>query len=316
MTSNRLRLSIVLMLAVLFWLNACDGNKIGVAGTETLYFTATKPTVTPTFPPAPTLTAIPLPKLPIIGGTLISPEQELRLTQALQSANCELPCYLGITPGKTSWASAQQILADLGAEYRGGDKSNMTVKGMPAYSYKILVNDTTSDGTVSTSNTRHPLDITLSLNFLVKDSIVQRVYAHVDSLVQELKFQNYISRYSPQQIFTRLGKPDAIYYSPKEGNGMILVYKSRGVRIEFAGKREGDSVCPNFEFGNYAERRFVLINVKSDLSIFPEKDDPIQLTDREFWLPVNELFGVSQENFFNQVIANPSVCFDMKTVAP
>jgi hypothetical protein len=45
----------------------------------------------------------------------LSPDRELRMSKLLQAKDCQLPCYLGITPGKTSWTEARQILTDLGA---------------------------------------------------------------------------------------------------------------------------------------------------------------------------------------------------------
>jgi hypothetical protein len=133
--------------------------------------------------------------------------------------------------------------------------------------------------------------------------------------VQELKFHNYWSRYSPQQIFIRLGRPNEIYYSARGGNEMVIVYKFLGVVLKFIGIKEGNATCPNFEINGYAEREFILTNMASGLSLLPQSER-VPFTDREFWLPVNEILDVSREDFYNQVIGNPSVCFEMKTVAP
>lgn len=307
MSFNKSTLHFFLLSVLLFWLNACDAKKLDDSEKQTVQPTV-KIVVTPTIPilvPMPTATTQVI--HPIIGGTLITTDQENRLVEALQLEDCELPCYLGIAPGNTSWVSARQILASLGAEYEGEDYESGT--GMRGYAYKILVNDTTLVTRTPIANPTHPLNIVQSLSFLIgSDSIVQRISVNVGTAVQELKFHNYWSRYSPQQIFIRLGIPNEIYYSARGGNEMAIVYKSLGVVLKFIGIKEGNATCPNFEIKGYTEREFILTNMASDLSLLPQSER-VPFTDREYWLPVNEILGLSREDFYNQVVANPSVCF-------
>lgn len=306
MSLNKSKLLIAPMFALLFWLNARGVDNLRAVENKTASPTIETAITLTSPPPAASPTAGNYVKLPIIGGTLISSDQESRLVELLQSKDCELPCYLDITPGKTTWASAQQILSGLGAEYKG--ETYESGSGMPGYAYKLLIGELTSGEATS----RSPLDITQSLYFLVKDSIVQKIGVSISTLSQESKFRNYWSRYSTQQIFIRLGSPNAIYYSPNDSNGMALVYKSLGVVMEFHGIRDGNTVCPNFEINGYTERMFVLTNTASTLSIFLPEDSRVPLTDRIHWLPVVEVLGISQGEFYNRIVSEPSTCFNVK----
>jgi hypothetical protein len=177
---NKLYFPICLVLVAFLWLSACGAEKISKTEIGTVQPTV-ETVITPTFPtPTALPTATSQAILPIIGGTLITTAQENRLVKTLQLEECELPCYLGITPGKTSWASAQQILADLGAEYVGEDYEGGT--GMRGYAYKILVSDTASSpvATLIAINPRYPLDIGHFLSFVIGgDSVVQRITVDV-----------------------------------------------------------------------------------------------------------------------------------------
>jgi hypothetical protein len=313
MSFDKSQLLTFLAFVLLLCLSACSTENSSMTENETASSTVEIAITITTTPPAASPTIANQVTHPIM-GTLIPATQESRLVEALQLEGCELPCYLGITPGKTSWSSAQQILSDLGAEYKGEAYESGT--GMLGYAYKILISDTTIVMATPIVNPTHPLDITQSLSFLIgSDSIVQRISVDVGTAIQELKFHNYWSRYSPQQIFIRLGKPDSIYYSPQEGNRMAIIYKSLGVVIKFSGMREGDSVCPNFEINGYTERKFTLTNIASGLSLLPE-GERVPFTDREHWLPVAEYLRMSQEELYNQIIADPTICFNVKVVEP
>jgi hypothetical protein len=313
MSLNKSQLLTVSSIALMFWLNACSADNLRAAENKTAYPTI-KAAITLTSPPHTTPpTAVGNVSLPIVLGTIISTTQESHLVEILQFEECELPCYLGITPGKTSWSSAQQILSDLGEEYQGEYYESGT--GMLGYEYKLLISSSISGMVTPSADATPRLDISHTLDFLVGDLIVQRIWASIGTLNQETKFRDYWSRYSPQQIFTRLGVPDAVYYHPGEGNGMSLVYKSLGVVMEFDGIREGNAVCPNFETNGYAGRELILTNTASTLSLLPE-DSPIPLTDRSYWLPVTEFLGISREELYNRIIADSSVCFDIKVVEP
>jgi len=72
----------------------------------------TKPT---TKTPEPNLTVRPFTRTP---GPTLSPEKARQLIDNAQKTNlgCELPCWWGITPGKTSWDEAQAFFSALNAK--------------------------------------------------------------------------------------------------------------------------------------------------------------------------------------------------------
>jgi hypothetical protein len=64
-----------------------------------------------TTPKLPTATITPLPTLPV-------EEKNTKLIELSSLENCHLPCWFGITPGETSWDTANQILAPLSRSSR------------------------------------------------------------------------------------------------------------------------------------------------------------------------------------------------------
>jgi len=54
----------------------------------------------------------------------MGPEPLIRMIGLLRSNSCELPCYLGITPGQTTWEEAKSILDNLGAYYSYNTDAN------------------------------------------------------------------------------------------------------------------------------------------------------------------------------------------------
>jgi len=84
-------------------------TRVSTTPTSTLTSTSTgSPSTTPTSMPSPTLTVMPtetpMPALP-------SEEAKRQVEELLiDNANCRLPCWWGIIPGKTSWSAAQSFL--------------------------------------------------------------------------------------------------------------------------------------------------------------------------------------------------------------
>lgn len=262
-------------------------------------------------------TASPVPESqfsPNAGELLISEEQEINLVKALESSDCYLPCYLGITPGQTPWPLAQKILSDLGGEYTGEFYENGT--GMIGYQYQMLISSSIANGSSEDSNPRYPLDVIHRIGFLVeKGSVIQRMYVSFDTLDEKSKLRDYWIRYLPQKIFVELGEPDNIQYSLDDVNGtitrgrMMVVYESRGIVIEFSGKSKDGSICPNLSVSGYALIELVLTNRGSGLSLLPN-NEMAELVNQTSWLPILEVLGIDQRELFNQVIANPSICFE------
>ena len=264
--------------------------------------------------PLPTYTQSPT--VPIFSIPTITAEQEIRLAETLQSENCDLPCYLTITPGKTSWSSAQLILSELGANFIG-DYYESGLRGYE-YTLKIGVMESSNAEPVS-GNLSEQLEIHQYLIFTIEDPIVQRIQVSIETINDASRFHNYWSRYSPQALFAQLGSPDAIYfnriYSINDGTAMVIVYESLGIVMEFDGWREDNSICPSFQMGSYAGRWLYLTNKASRLSLFPENGRVVP-TNRDVWLPIDEVLGISVHEFYNQLLSDSSACFNVNITEP
>lgn len=314
MSHNKSNVLTGLLFLFLFWLNACE-NTSGVKPirNETVY-----PTVIEnirTMVSAPSTASPTEPRVIATADATLSTVQEASLVDALESEDCELPCYMGITPGKTAWSEAQQILSNLGAKYREG--YDFSEDGMLVYYYfQFIGRPSVSKSTPTPEVAVQPLGIYQALAFTVGDSVVQRISVSIYTFDQATKLHKYWSRYSPPQIFIRLGNPDGMYLAKssrvQDGSGMLLVYESRGIIMEFSGVREGVPICPSFEAEGYSSWEFILTYTDSDrLSLFPTGYERVP-SNHDIWLPVVEIFGISQEELYSQLMSDPSACFEIQ----
>lgn len=238
------------------------------------------------------------------------------MEEALQLEECKLPCYLSITPGKTSWPEAQLILSDLGASY----VDEYYESGLRGYEYKLKIGIPQSNNNTPVINNESSQSvISQSLIFTLEDSVVQRIQVVVGTINLAPRFHDYWARYSPQKIFALLGPPDAIYvgrvYSVTDGSHMAIVYESLGIVMEFHGRREDNNICPSFEMGSSVQRYFYLTNRESTMSLLPENGRVLP-TDRDVWLPIDEVLEISILDFYKQLLSDPSVCFEANVTDP
>jgi len=253
-----------------------------VAPTEYLIST---PTVESTYhrPPIPTL----------------SSSAEIEMTKILKSNDCNLPCYMGIVPGKTKLSDAKLLMDFLGAtNYRQTINGKTTQTG-----YAIRFDDPSLN--ISTSATKDQT-ILYDLGLTAIDNVVQQISIRILARGLSPKVEDYWSRYSPKGIFLQVGKPDAIY---TVGGALALVYERLGIINLYDSFWKDGQLCPKIQ--NYAfDRRFELTNKDSPLEIPSEHENALKL--KGLWQPVEESLGVSTQEFYNQVIADDSVCFDIK----
>lgn len=154
---------------------------------------------------------------------------------------CEIPCWWGITPGKTTWTQARQILSEIQPE-------------QGPY-YREIV-------------TRYKYSFEVPANFDVLDLgfIEASIFVSGDIVVAISTNTGWIHRdfnYSRTSLLTLLGKPDEIWlrHTTPESELLIeyemdLLYKSKGVLLNISGvaKKEIDTllICPqNFQRGAF-----------------------------------------------------------------
>jgi len=256
--------------------------------------------VTPTF----------IPSVPTV-----LPIQQTRMIELLHFNDCKLPCYLGITPGKTSWNDAKDILDSIGGSLRGDYMED----NLPVNSYTLWIGDPTLIENSPDPNIGIGAnEIAQSIDLTIKDEKVQRIKVYIQTRNFSRKFYEYWSLYSLHKIFLQYGSPDAIYFGISQfGNGYIffLVYETLGSVIRFNGVKRGDLICPGVQEENVTTGlNLTLTSTSSHLNLFdPQKVYP---TNHDVYLSVKEALGIDKMEFYNKVSSNISVCFKAKAINP
>jgi hypothetical protein len=255
----------------------------------------------PTFiPPAPTLSA----------------DKELQMVHSLQSEGCILPCYLGITPGKTAMNDARTILENLGGS-KVDNHIYVTKEGFFEESYNLAVGDRNI-----ISDTPEPngfmWKILHSVSLVTNNDIVQIIEVNLIVSKSILKFQEYWSRYSVREIFLQSGIPDQIYTNPIDskwayiGHNLFIEYKSPDIKIELFTHMPKYSICTQYR--SEVIIHFTLSGINSSINIY--YDGRVPPSDQKVWIPIEEELEIDNTEFYNRVVSDPSVCFEVKKIAP
>ncbi len=260
--------------------------------------------------PSPTRELPVLPPSPTWIPTLSSLDQT-NLAKLLQSDNCKLPCYLGIQPGKTKSTNARILLNGLGASffssYSEGDYY-VDEFHLDVGDESLLMNTPTSD---SVKRISHWIRLVID-----KNEIIQQIRVGVQAEVNYVsKFQNYWSRYSARILLVNYGMPNQMnaWASYGGGYGLAFIYDKKGIVIELNGSTQGVLLCPGIET-KVAGLHFTLTSPASKISIFdPDLAPP---TDINHWFSIEKVVGIDEKEFYNQINANPSVCFPVKNYVP
>jgi len=279
------------MIILLVALASCTQNvteQPSVVTTETLAATEyliITPTTENIFPRSP------IPTLSI--------NDEMKMVEILKSTECNLPCYMGIVPGKTKLSDAKLLLDSLGATFSGeGMKDNTKW-----FSYAMRFDDPLID---ITNNSTEDQRILYDLGLIAIDDVVQQISIWILARGLSPKFQDYWSRYSPKGVFLQLGMPDAVYSA---SGHLALVYEQLGIINTYATFWKDGQLCPQNETG-YFDRRFVIKNKDSSDALYTEFQD--SLRNKALWNPIQEDLGVSVQEFYNKIVSDDSICFDIK----
>jgi hypothetical protein len=273
----------------------------------------TSATYAPTQTAISTLTQKPTPIAPPQTSTLVptdQPSQEQRMVALLQSKGCILPCYLGITPGKSSLDEAKAILDGAGA-YVIGSKVLDLQQGEFTYSdYVMSVGD--PSGIYETPDPNgSAVIINHYIVLIVKGDVVEGLEVSVIATKSITKFRRYWSRYSVRVIFMQLGAPDHIYldaHDPTLGY-LLLLYDKQDVGVQLLDTSQEIHVCSENET-NIINPMFYLYDPNSGLNMF--STGRVSPTNRSAYLPVEEVLGISVSEFYGQVLSNPLICFKPK----
>jgi hypothetical protein len=250
------------------------------------------------------LTAVFRPISPTSVPTLI-PEQEQLLAEALQAVDCILPCYLGIIPGETTLQDARAILESLGGRYWGPFQRTET-DGAFVYTYQFHIGDPITEekivyahvALVSDDNLVQIMEITSSTGWL---ELVSQKSLEI--------YQQYWRRYhTASEIMFQLGQPNQLYIVAGLDDELIIVYKNPNIRIDISGTANENNLCPRNRLANSLSVHMIVSSPESPFSM--DGDGRVPLSDLEVYLPFEEIFGVTPSQFYEQVLSDPTICFE------
>ena len=265
--------------------------------TLTPQLTATRrPTLTQTPASTPTVTPTSFPTL----------DSKAKLDYVIRSLKtnrgCELPCWWGITPGKTKWNEMLNSFAAQGIDSRDEGQLNLGVVDRSA-----------------------PLDVT----FQQENDLVQAIDVKVDSYdtLGHPQYADAWHRYTLDQMLSQYGIPTQVYleltigagdWSPgmKQSYDLWLAYDNKGIAIRYPGElirdNRGYFVCP--VFGNVGG---IEIRLQSPNSHTPVVKLEMGYQGYEVNGSLKELTGINPQEFYEMFTqVPPQGCLLVTTPRP
>jgi hypothetical protein len=276
-------------------------------------------TITPWLAPTPAVSLTPSP-VPVPSATFTPIPTLTDEEQSVQSAvvrnlmesngNCDLPCWWGITPGKTSAMEARQFLTSLGVKYR-----ELKTTQEPGIDTLVLFRGF------------QPLPgVNIEFPFIgLKNDGVERLdlYIYRDSLGQvidkeyELAFKKIWSPLSPETIIRKYGVPSRIFIGYRPGfpdYSLVFMYKT-GIYIEYSGRFVDNSVkiCPSAKWYTNLVNHFVVTLVNPEASYNIEKITDKILLYRSLY-DLETVTTITKADFAKEILRlGENFCFSVKS---
>jgi hypothetical protein len=262
----------------------------------------TEPLSTTLGPPSATF-------LPTNMPTLTTGEQDIYVRELLKTnAGCQLPCWWGITPGKTSWNDTEDFLRYLAATI-GQTKLETGVK-----LHWAILQDNLSY---------------IDQGFLereVREGIMETFFVggNHSSTQNQMDFESMWESYSPKQVLRTYGVPSRVLLSAPGGtglgdtgnNGYILwiFYDHLGFLIRYGGTVADLPVyhfCPELQKGANDIYRINFTLQYPDHPLPLEWDDAILTTQPSRAKSIQDAAGISIDEFYRLFTQNEEpACFD------
>jgi hypothetical protein len=247
-------------------------------------------TLTPTNIHVSNATPTPMPPKPTMTN-----EQLINMLEILNSEECILPCYLGITPGETTWGDAKSIMD----EHRFLLLSEWWPTLQDPYSYRLNFE-------IKGEQAYH------SLVFSVINNVVQGIRISISKITNSDLLYETWSRYSLQQIMQDYGIPDFASIDIDEnapGYLLLLHYEKLGILYNYNGLKEGDTICAKYDKNHTNGLYIELINTRSSLDIFERYPG---LGDENRWRSIEDVLHIKLKDFYNQILLDSSNCFPVE----
>jgi len=272
-------------------------------------------------PSAPAMTLTPSSKAPVSSVVVTDtqiPVPTLRPTpDSAQLASlgrllgldaCILPCYIDVTPGKTSISDAQAIVESTGASLNSEEERG----DIRLLSYSLTVwPGADSKPTPAAAAQRATSPTRQEIGIASQEDFVRLIQVEVNSGDDIQQFDHLWSAYSFDALIRRLGEPESIVVSVHEdslGYGLGLMYLSGSVEVELWGSRVGEDVCP----GSELHHRTLRMRLK-DPSFDPPPQilDAADLTDSHLWTSSTAVFGQDAHSIVERLHQDASSCFQI-----
>lgn len=184
----------------------------------------------PTFPLSPTKTAT---LTPVVS---LEPDQAAKAIRSFlqESADCESPCFLGITSGRSTFGEAENTLNHLGLQ-------------------SIYTN---SEDSKEFYESRYDLASGLSFSLLltIQKGIVSNVNVFIRPELLETGMPREWLAYSPETLISRYGAPSKVSFlldwGPRSFFDMVIYFDSVDLIVEYSGydiiprQKGSPQVCP------------------------------------------------------------------------
>jgi len=234
---------------------------------------------------------------PVPTQSSISKEKILQMVQKLHSIECSLPCYLGITPGKTNFEEAKLIL-----EKYGGNTARpyMNTGNTQFYNYELWL---TPDFFNSNKQVFHEIDLAVTNDVVEKMEV--RLQAYMSTIPE---FKRLWGGFSMHELFNNYGRPGQIYVdntnaSVADGKyTFVLDYQNIGFWVELSGMKKGESICPQTEDSMILETLILYDPAPNWRSVWaPSK--------KTSWVVTSEALSIDSLYFYQKILADATSCF-------
>jgi hypothetical protein len=252
------------------------------SSSEDLQPTATETT---TVIPSPFFTPLP---------TIAVEEQENYIKEFLETnTDCRLPCWWGVTPGKTSWQETESLLRHLGATIfpfqmeSGGNRYAVRLLGLPQLALSFR------EGKAPGS----------SVNIIY-------VGGNISGAQDQREFEAFWENYSPKEVMSKYGVPSRILLYTMgtlgqtdlgiHGYTLWIFYDSLAFMIRYDGfiaDEETFRFCFNLNQGANDIDRIELILQRPDYSLPLEHLDSILSTNPSRGIPIQNVTNINVEEF-------------------
>jgi hypothetical protein len=218
-----------------------------------------------------------------------------------------LPCWWGLTPDETTWATAKQFLVQMGA--RSGDVSRPT--GRVGHGTGGL--DLEDEGVV------------LRVEFVERAGLVESMRIHSEGYLDPLAFQSVWAHYFPRQVMLRYGQPSRVWvetaFRVPESQGetmpysLWLYYDQLGFLIRTSGAVKYDAIyhiCPDARTETEGMNGIdMFLQSAEDRTPLEEASGMPAGEEMEYIRPIEQAAGLAVDDFYKLFAdSNGPACFE------